>query len=186
MKTKHSIEFNVDYFKLIQVILYIIQKNGGKVKKYNLMKILFEADKLHMLGGGRPVTGVKYYRRENGTVPVEVSNIVDGKREAVGHCLSEAGLGRLPFKLITESEEHIVVSQKKPDREEFSESDEEAMDKGVEKYGGLSFQDARDKNHKEKCWQKTSPRGLIDFRDIVDGDKEIIDYLEENSRSILL
>lgn len=72
-----DISFNIDYNKVIAIMMYIINKVGGKIEKYKLMQILFAADKYHLNKYGRPVTGDYYVKKEYGIVPANVENMID-------------------------------------------------------------------------------------------------------------
>lgn len=54
---------------------------NGQVNKYNLMKIIFAADKYHLNKYGRSVTGDYYINMEYGTVPSNIKNIIDGNNK---------------------------------------------------------------------------------------------------------
>lgn len=180
-----NIQFNINYTKLIHTILYVIGKMDGAVNKYNLMKIMFESDRHHMIKHMRPVTGDTYMRMDYGTVPSTILSIVN--RESLDYYLNEAGMESLPFSLDTKQDNaHIVVSKTPADTDYLSASDIEALDKGINEYGRLSFNEVKEKNHKEKCWRDTPANTQIPYESILEGNHKVIDFLKENSRVIIL
>ena len=126
--TKNSIEFTLNYKKIVQAILYVINKSDGSINKYNLMKIMFASDKYHMLKYIRPVTGDKYIRMQHGTVPSKMLDMVNGKN--IKTCLKELGEESLPFQL-SATEKDIVMSSAKENRKLLSKSDIEALNHGI-------------------------------------------------------
>ena len=189
--TSRKIQFRINYKKLVNVILYVIEKNGGSINKYNLMKILFEADKHHMQKYIRPVTGDRYIKMKKGTVPVETLSIINGRGREFKKCIEEAEIKKLPFKLIKEGSKHFVVSKEEAYRGCLSKSDINALNQGIKEYGGLKPDEVEEKNHKEKCWLDTPDNKQINYEDIITEGKtiesdEIVDYLMRYSRSIAL
>lgn len=181
----NDIEFRVNYKKLIHAILYVINKMDGSINKYHLMKIMFVADKYHMNKYMRPVTGDKYIKMDYGTVPSTILNIVNG--DYLDYYLNEVGMETSPFKLQKEDDrKHSITSSLQEDKDYLSTSDIEALDKGVEEYGRLSFNEVRDKNHKEKCWQETPLNTQIPYESMLEDNQEAIDFLKKNSKFIVL
>ncbi len=178
MKKKISFEINTE--KTLEAILYVAQKLGGKVNQYNLMKIFFEADKYHLNKYARPVTGDIYIAMAYGTVPSSIKDFTDGSELA----LASMGIEEYPFL----RNGHFVKMKRDPRMDFLSESDVEALDIGISQYGNLTFRQVNDKNHKEKAWIETyhsRPNQVISFEDIID-DKDILQYLSENSYSIVI
>jgi hypothetical protein len=153
---------------------------GGKVNQYNLMKIFFEADKYHLNKYARPVTGDVYIAMPYGTVPSSIKDFIAGDELA----LASIGIEEYPFS----KDGHFVKMKRNPRMDFLSQSDVEALDIGITQYGNLTFQQVHDKNHEEKAWLKTyhlQPNQVISFEDIID-NKDILQYLSENSHSIVI
>ncbi len=177
-----EIRFNMNHKKSIEVILYIIQKLGGSVNQYNLMKILFEADKYHLNHYARPVTGDTYIAMEYGTVPRAIRDYVDSNHWYLGLIERE----QYPFSL--DRKTWGVVSQEVPNLDYLSESDIEAIDCGIEKYGNLPFDMVCQLNHQEKAWVKTrnnNPNKPIPFEEFID-NKDILNVLQETAEFIVI
>ena len=176
----NKISFEINGEKALEAILYVAQKLGGKVNQYNLMKIFFEADKYHLNKYARPVTGDVYIAMTFGTVPSSIKDFVAGNELA----LASMGIEEYPFL----KEGHFIKPRRDPRMDLLSESDLEALDVGVMRYGSLTFQQVHDKNHSEQAWLKTyqaTPNQAISFEDMIDNN-EVLEYLRENSHSIVI
>lgn len=183
MSNDNKISFNINYNNIIAAILYVINKMNGKVNKYNLMKIIFAADKYHLNKYGRPVTGDYYISMEYGTVPSNIKNMIDGNNR--DYYLNILQIDDYPFKVSNEKRNYFIESNIKPNMDYLSQSDTEALDNGISEYAYLSFEEVMEKNHNEKCWQETELNTRIPFEKIID-DKEIVEYLRTYSKSIVL
>lgn len=175
------IRFNINYQKSIEVVLYIIQKLGGSVNQYNLMKILFEADKYHLNHYGRPVTGDTYIAMEYGTVPSVIKDYVDGSHWLLGFIDKE----EYPFNL---DGKWNVVSKELPNMNFLSESDKEAIEEGIKRYSNLSFKEVCQLNHQESAWlkaRKDNLNGIIPFEYMID-DMDILADLQNNAEFIVI
>lgn len=168
------INFSINTDKAFQAILYVIAKAGGRINTYNLLKVIFEADKYHLNTYARPVTGDRYRKMKHGTVPSMIFDFVKVNPIA-------RNVGQLPLRRLG----HDLISGAQPNMDFFSESDIEAIDYGFEKYGKLSFDKVQDLNHKEKCWLTGKMNRWIDFDEMIDND-EIKKYLLEHPFKIAI
>ena len=57
-KLMHDIPF--DYKKAVQAINFFARKNGGKITKLEVLKLIFFADRYHLRKYGRPITNDQY------------------------------------------------------------------------------------------------------------------------------
>lgn len=168
----------MNYQKAIEVILYILNKyNKEGINMYNLIKMIFAADKYHLNQYARPVTGDCYIRMQYGTVP---STILDYLK------FSELTLQSIddkeyPFR----NDGHKFYATRAYNIDLLSESDIEAIEYGIKEYYGLSFAEVESKNHKEKCWIDTSQNAVIPFESMID-NHGICEYLKENSCCIVI
>ena len=175
MIINREIKFRINYKKLVNVILYVVEKSGGSINKHNLMEILFEADKQHMQKHIRPVTGDRYIKTQDGTVPVETLNILNGSSKKVK---------KPPFKFI--KEEQLVVSQQKAYRGCLSKTDIWVLDSAIAEYAALRHEEIKQKIQQDECWKKTPLDKQINYEDMITDNEEIVEYLQRHSRTILL
>lgn len=84
-----------------------------------------------------------------------------------------------------EKRNYFIKSNIKPNKEQLSESDIEALDEGIKEYGYLTFNEVLKKNHNEKCWQETELNNIIPFEKMI-YDIETIGYLQKYSENRLM
>lgn len=153
-----KIHFNLNTQKAIESVIWII--NNGESNMYNIWKILFTAEKYHLNKFGRPITGDEYIAMEFGTVPSWLYNASKIKRQGIGFY----------------RDENFLISERNFEKSYFSQSDLQALNYGLSEYKGLSFDQTREKNHKEPAWIKNyNKRGnafskIIPFEDIIEED----------------
>ncbi len=177
-----KIDFQINLPRTVQCILYVIDRMGGEVNQYNLMKIMFAADKDHLNQHAVPVTGDKYIKMHFGTVPSAIYDMVNSK--GLDDYLNDLDINNLPFKLIEKDGKNFaVVSSTKANKDYLSETNIESLDKGIEEYGKLTFAEVKEKNHKERSWQEAKHNEAIDFELMID-NKEVLKYLLEHSFGI--
>jgi uncharacterized phage-associated protein len=152
------IKFNINTQKAVESLLWVIKKGESNI--YNIMKILFAAEKYHLNTYGRPITGDKYIAMEYGTVPSWIFDATKLERPCLGFIKVE----------------NTLTADREPDLNYFSESDIEALEKGFNEYAGKSFSEVLKKNHDEIAWKNAyEKRGSnnsadIDFEDMIEED----------------
>ena len=151
-----SIHFNINTQKAIEAVLWIIQK--GESNLYNIMKILYAAEKYHLNTYGRPITGDRYVAMEHGTVPSWIYNTAKVKKPGFGFYRAD----------------NLLKAERPADLDYLSESDIEALGKGFAEYAKSGFEKVRNKNHKDNAWENAyGKRGdkkaaFIPFEDMID------------------
>lgn len=165
MKSQRAIKFRYDVEKFVNAVAYFVKKSGN-MDKLKAAKLLYFLDKYHLINYGRPVTGDCYHSLDYGPVP---SMSLDIMNDAI---LGVPLLRPLQNKEMFES--HLQVDSKKgrypkfilkrePDLEIFSESEIEALDHTLDKYGSRRGPELIDLTHKELTW-KLVKNGEIDYR----------------------
>lgn len=171
MEDKSKIQFNVNPHKVVESILYVLTKRPS-VNLYNILKILFEADKYHLNLAGRPVTGDVIIKMKFGTVPSMAYDILNQKYDVL------FGLGidvaDCPFKRV----DYDISKLRDPDMDFFSLSDIEALDHGINEYIDLSFKQVEQKNHLENCWINGEMNKPIPFESMIT-NPDVEEYLRD-------
>lgn len=163
------IKFTLNSKKALQCLLWVLKKKPG-IDKYNIMKVMFEADRYHLNKYGRPIYGEKYVAMKHGTVPSFMKDLLNIDQNMPFYKCSLNG----------------YKANSVPDYDVFSESDIEALEHGFEEYGNLSFYAVEKKNHEHRAWKdhehefKTNAckRIDIDYAKIID-NPEVLKDLEE-------
>lgn len=157
-----KIEFEINYHKALEAVLYVLTKRQS-VNLYNILKIIFEADKVHLNQHGRPVTGDLYFKMRHGTVPSFVYDMFKG--DPMG--LAALDIEEYPFV----RHGYQITATRAPNLDYLSESDLECLEQGIQKYLLLSFRDVEKLNHLEKCWKESEIDRPIDFELIIENEK---------------
>ncbi|MBL7909903.1 MAG: SocA family protein [Bacteroidia bacterium] len=152
--------------KSVQTLNYLASKSSdGLINRLKLIKMLWLADKYHLLKYGRTILKDSYYALEHGPVPSETMDI--SKTQSSDYVNEFISNSRL-----------LVKSVKTPDITYFSQSDMEVLDLVWEKFGHLNHWNLRDLSHEYPEWKKfedeinnpfspnSFPMDLHDFYDI--------------------
>src|SRR3989344_147428 len=142
---KTLLEF--DYKKAIQAINYLSQKEGGRIDKLKLIKLIYFADRYHIRKYGRPIINDVYFAMPLGAVGSSVKDI--------------AGFLNLPEeelnyakKFIDGEEKYTIKSISGTDLDIFSKSDVEALDFAYSNFGGYKASKLVDICHAYPEWEK--------------------------------
>jgi len=159
------IQFNINRKKTLEAVLWVLNQRN-EVNMYNLLKIFFHADVLSMNLHGRPITGDNYLAYQFGTVP---ENIYFGliRNDPIYMELFE--IDDIPINY--DKRRYQLSTKRKADVEYLSISDIECLNKGIDEYIDLSFQEAKEKNHSHSAWKnayRKSPNSVIDWYDLIE------------------
>ena len=182
MKPKTNIRFRFDVEKFVNAMAFFI-KNTQKVDKLKAAKLLYFLDKYHLVNYGRPITGDCYHSLDYGPVPSMSLDIMNDVISGIP--LRRPLLNKSTF------EEYIQVDckggrypkfvlKREPDLEIFSESEIEALNHTIQKYGNRSGPQLIDLTHKELTWRSVK-NGEIDYRLFVadsPNGSEILELME--------
>jgi len=179
---KIAIRFDFDVEKFVNAVAYFVKKTP-KVDKLKAAKLLYFLDKYHLVNYGRSVTGDCYHSLDYGPVPSMSLDIMND-------VISDLSLRR-PLRNKGTFEKYLQVDYKitrypkfvlkrEPNLGIFSESEIEALNYTVEKYGNRSGPQLIDLTHKELTW-KSVKNGEIDPRLFVadtQNSSEILELME--------
>lgn len=143
------ISFNFESKKLLNAVTYMAYRQVPRLDKMKLAKLLFYADKYHLLKHGRPILGDNYYCMDHGPVPSFSYNEISDAFEGEGALLSNLK--------ITTAEKYPSFELRdgvEPDLGVFSDSEVEALDETIRAYGGKTPWELRQLSHTESCWKK--------------------------------
>lgn len=162
-----TIKFEKNAEKAMQCLLWILKKCPG-ISKYNIMKVMFAADCYHLNTYGRPIYGESYVAMKYGAVPSFMKDLLSMR-------------SGMPF---VECDKNAFKATADPDWEQLSESDTEALQKGLEEYGSLSFAEVKKKNHQHRAWKnhkeelKTVRFCPISYEEMIDNPEVLADLQE--------
>jgi len=154
---------NMDIDKTLNVVLYILQKEG-EISKTKLMKLLFFADFAHLQKYNRPITWDKYHRLPKGPIPsylLDIVNIAIGNDAAP---VSKDDLKKflkaikITKRLVGKTEGAFLSSIKQVDMDELSASEIEILDEILKRYGNKNARELIDITHKHLAWKNTQDK----------------------------
>ena len=139
MYNQNTKRFNFDEEKALEVLLYIASKNDDL---YAILKILYDADKLHLSKYGRFINGDCYVAMKNGPVPSQTYDIIKLVR----------GDGIISYDKLNPKEAFSVKNdsvylKRKPEMDLISESNLECLNAVIKEYEGLTFPEIWNKHH---------------------------------------
>ena len=175
MTTYHS-QFNER--KALNAILYIAS-NLKRRDFHKIFKVLYFADRNHISEFGRPISGDSYIAMDDGPVP---SNIYDIFKSVRGDSyFKDDGTFSRIFKVV---DWNLITPLQEPNLKVLSKTDLDHLNKSLEIYGDMSWDEVREKSH-DYAWRNTVKNSQISFDNIVlesGDDVDYLDYLKEQSQ----
>jgi uncharacterized phage-associated protein len=156
-----EIRFQFNPVKLVQAVAYFAWRQVPKLDKLKTVKLLYFADKEHLLQHGRPILGDVYFCMPHGPVPSFSKNVIDDAldqwEDVEKALLTYVAVDKASWKYPQ------FVSRREPDLGELSQSEIQALETVVERYGGMDPWPLRNLSHEEPCWlisHESKPDGV--------------------------
>jgi uncharacterized phage-associated protein len=151
-----AVEFKFDFPRTLAAITYIASKNVPDLTMYKMLKLLFLADKHHLVQYGRTITGDKYAALKDGPVPSRTYDFF--KKQVLKKPFSEEGRRILANLDVDKRPKHPRFKAiKQFDANQLSQSDLMALDKAISDFGHFSYGQLRQLTHDmaafEKAWK---------------------------------
>lgn len=147
--------FRVDWAKVVEAIDFVAALKPG-VTQYYIGKILFFADREHLLDYGRPITGDRYVAMEHGPVPSAIRDILKADSDSPDDLL-----GHLHDRVVIEHDENRqkVFTKGTGEFPHLSGSDREYLEAATKKYGTMGFGELKRISHQDAAyadaWQRS-------------------------------
>jgi len=175
-----TIRFQFMPEKFANAVTYLALKCPGPTKM-KICKLLFYADKRHLLKYGRPITGDQYYKLPHGPIPTRGLDMLRGKAGEAEVALLEKYISIVG---------NCIYPRRAPDKKVFSKTDLASMDWVCKQYGQLGAIELRRISHTEPSWIKAEERGPMDFALFFESTPEAravkkLVELEQESRDVL-
>jgi uncharacterized phage-associated protein len=150
-----TFEFNLD--KLVQAIAYFSKVGLPDLTKLKIAKLLYFADKEHLLEHGKPIIGDVYWCMDYGPVPSfalnEMSAAISGPEVAVlGESDASLFARVLTVKKFLRSHPKFEVREGAYDPSVFSETEERALRYTANVYGYKTAAELVELTHHEPTW----------------------------------
>jgi len=184
-----KVEFTFNFDKFLACVQYFAFKNVEQLDKYKISKLLFLADKYHLVKYGRPIIGDRYCAIEHGPVPSQSLDLLNdfSKKSWVSLRLSGRSTPVPADRRLRQMFESLELDEKftyppfktkKPPHLKFlSKSDIKALDLTIERYGDKSFSELKAITHSMMAYKKAfgNPQGNeMDYKDFFEEDTESI------------
>ncbi len=133
---------------IIEAIHYVLKKIK-KADKIKLVKLIYLADKYHLIRYGRTITNDDYYAMEHGPVGTTVKEVLN---------FDEFNMSKKALKYASSLIEKVdknnfkAIPDAKNDFDMLSDTDMEVLDFIVEKFGKMRQWQLRDYTHKYPDW----------------------------------
>src|SRR5438552_1258762 len=134
-----GVDFPFDFEKALEAFVYLASQNIPDFDKYKASKLLFLADKYHLVKYSRPITGDRYFAMPHGPAPTKLLNLMNS---AIDEKDGDPQIRKFLEALeIDRSALNPRFSAKKPKREyeTLSKSDRSALDEIVKRFGSKTF-----------------------------------------------
>lgn len=162
------VEFQFEFEKAQAALLYFCSRDVAALDKYKICKLLFLADKYHLVKYGRPITGDKYCALAYGPIPSHTLDI-----------LNEVISGQFTSDCAAELNKHVTLDRhyvnprfaatSAYDASQLSQSDVMALDHVVVTFGRMGFDQLKAITHEmfayKRAWsEKPEDRSAGDMR----------------------
>ena len=188
-----SIEFRVNYDKILEAIVYILDKRHCEAKSIFILKCLYYTDKFHLQRYACPITGDAFVKLKHGPCATTAYNLLLGSELYIPEeFLAKAKKAFKVFTIKGICDYNLIYkSIRNPEISIFSQSNIECIDKAIAFCS--SFDDdysLSEESHKEIAWQNAELRGKMSYELMIDENTEhrdeIIEYLHEYSGFLCL
>jgi Antitoxin SocA-like, Panacea domain len=179
-------DFPFKFEKFLAAVQYMAGESLPEFDKYKIVKLLFLADKYHLVKFARPITGDRYCALEYGPVGSKSLDLLNWFTDYVRgtptidddriHQMAAALDLDLKFRYPRFS------TRSAPEFSYLSKSDLIALDFAIKKFGHLDFDGLKSITHLMYAYRKTwheNPNGPMDFEDFFEEDSEAIEGARE-------
>ena len=183
MTAVYNLTFEFSLEKLVQAIAYFSKAGVPDLTKLKIAKLLYFADKAHLLEHGKPIIGDVYWCMDYGPVPSfalnEMSAAISGS-EVVLSGESDARLFArvLNVKKFLRSHPRFEVREGAYDPSVFSDSEQQALRYTANVYGYKTAAELVELTHSEPTWiipnhgRQAGSRSLITYDLFFEGAPE--------------
>ncbi|MFN8318439.1 MAG: Panacea domain-containing protein [Saprospiraceae bacterium] len=139
-----------DFHKSVQCLVYIAQQLGvDEVNKMKTLKLIWLADRIHLLKYGRPITCASYLAMKNGPVASEIRDILE-----LNSAFSDQRRSYINEFILTVPKSYNYSVTGSIDLDEFSDSDLDCLDIILAHFGKLDEFQLSDLSHEYPEWAK--------------------------------
>jgi uncharacterized phage-associated protein len=141
--------FDFDWGKAIQAIDYLVSLRPG-LTQYYIGKVMFFADREHLVDYGRPISGDKYVAMEHGPVPSAIRDLLKAETGYPDEIIDQLN-ARLDRKI--DGNKQYVYSKGTREFSRLSGSDMAYLKAALEQYADMSFSQLKAISHKDPAYE---------------------------------
>jgi len=167
--------------KVITILNYLAY-NIPYMTKLKIVKLLYFADKEHIIRYGRYLTNDRYVKMKNGPAPTRILNFINSPHDYLYTKSERSYLDN--FISFKDSNYRTITSKNEPDFKMLSGSEIEVLDYILEHYGSKTAGELVELSHKEKSWINAKEVGYLKTEDIISGvnpekKQHLLDYMHQ-------
>ena len=180
------IQFDFHPKKAIAAIRFLAECEVPDLTKEKANKLIFLADKAHLVRFARPITGSTYAALPHGPVPSQIDNLLD---ELEADQISSANAQLLASEVCLDRRFRyprlVARGTTQTAIEQLSPSDISVFREILKRFSGMDFSQLRAITHEmpayERAWEsRTGNRGWMKFEDLFEEDENaVLGALEE-------
>ena len=184
---RRFVSFPFDEAKFPHVVAYLLKRLGRRTR-LALVKLIYLADRRHLVQYGRPVVGGAYFALQQGPVPSLALDILEDLCESKsgGTCqVDQAFVNRLQTLIDVDIQPRYpeYFCSGEPDLDQLSETDRDVLDQICEEYGSWAPERLSAHTHSHKAWKGTPVPNQIDYSLFFEDDPHavhaVLSYLVE-------
>jgi uncharacterized phage-associated protein len=150
------IRFEFSLEKLVDALAYFAEV--GKIRdltKLKAAKLLFFADKMHLLRYGRPILGDRYVSMDHGPVPSQSLNVMNRviAPDEIEDPVRQRVLERLHVHSLFTRHPQFRPKGHTAEFSHLSDSDREVLDQVIATYGAKPVGELIELTHREHAWR---------------------------------
>jgi uncharacterized phage-associated protein len=179
-----AVRFELDEEKTVAAIVFLADAGIRDLTKYKISKLLFLADKYHLVRYGRSITGDRICAMEYGPVPsvtLDALNTFLGSEQ--GNPAAQNMAKTLSEYITTDAKyrnKHFVAARKMDFQRYLSPSDLGALKEVIKEHGSKSFEELKAMTHELFAYRKAwADRGCdnptMKFEDLFVEDPDAIE-----------
>jgi uncharacterized phage-associated protein len=178
-----SVEFTFDFDKFLAVMEYLASRGVPELSKYKICKLIFLADKYHLVRYGRPIIGDRYCALPYGPVPSMALDLMNAFIKTEQSPENPQVLTMRERLALDRAFLHPRFSAKvSPTFQFLSKSDLMALDHVIERYGQKNFDELKSLTHDmyafRNTWQR-NPSGQMSYLDFFEEEPDAIEGARE-------
>jgi uncharacterized phage-associated protein len=178
-----AVQFKFDFEKFLAVLQYMAWKSVPELDKYKICKLLFLADKYHLVQYGRPIIGDRYCALKYGPVPSHSLDLLNGAIKAES-AESDPEIRAMvaALELDRRYQNPRFSTRTSPAFHSLSKSDVMSLDHIIEKFGAKDFNSLKSLTHTMYAYRNTwdaAPNTTMQYEDFFEEDPDAIEGARE-------